>query len=83
MMTTPYAALISDPNLFRGSDNDVQSRNRRLLYIAVFWGGTFAGAVMVMRSTMAVATFAVLMCKVAVMVYVSVVSAGDVPVSTA
>ncbi|ORY28975.1 hypothetical protein BCR39DRAFT_182396 [Naematelia encephala] len=45
MMTTPYAAFISDPTIFQsGQGIDVRARNRRALYIAVFWAGALVGA---------------------------------------
>lgn len=67
MMTTPYAALISDPSLFSsGKDTDVRSRNRRVLYIIVFWLGAFCGAALHVWSGIGWATGAVLGCKVVV-----------------
>lgn len=65
-MTTPYAALISDPTLFASSKTvDVRSRNRRLLYIVVFWSGAFFGAALSLRANIFIATCAVLICKMA------------------
>jgi hypothetical protein len=77
MMTTPYAAFISDPSLFTsGSTNDVTSRNRRFLYIVVFWLGAFTGAGLSKWAGMASATVAVVVCKVGVFFYI-VLSAGE------
>ena len=64
-MTTPYAALISDPALFAPlSSTDGRSRNRRLVYIVIFWLGSFAGAGLSMRTNIFVVTLVVLVCKI-------------------
>jgi hypothetical protein len=64
MMTTPYAALISDPALFAPLNcTDGRSRNRRLVYIVLFWLGSFAGAGLSMRTNIFVVTLVVLVCK--------------------
>lgn len=64
MMTTPYAALISDPTLFASAKTvDVRSRNRRFFYIVVFWSGAFSGAALSFRAGIFIATVAVLLCK--------------------
>lgn len=77
MMTTPYAAFISDPSLFTsGSTNDVTSRNRRFLYIVVFWLGAFTGAGLSKWAGMAPATAAVVACKIGVFIYI-VLSAAE------
>lgn len=71
MMTTPYAAFVSDPTLFRsGSGRDVRARNRRFIYILTFWVGSFLGAAIARWSTLWVMTAVVLACKgvVAVMI---------------
>ncbi|KAI9632567.1 uncharacterized protein MKK02DRAFT_40871 [Dioszegia hungarica] len=58
MMTTPYAAFISDPSLFSfpstalSESADVISRNRRFLYIVFFWAGAFAGGALMKRSSL-------------------------------
>lgn len=58
MMTTPYAAFISDPSLFCFPSASLQdpaetvSRNRRFLYIAFFWTGAFAGGAMMKWSSL-------------------------------
>jgi hypothetical protein len=65
MMTTPYAALISDPALFAPLNcTDGRSRNRRLVYIVLFWLGSFAGAGLSMRTNIFVVTLVVLVCKI-------------------
>lgn len=43
MMTTPYARLISEPNLLNWRIKDV-ARDRRAVYVLVFWAGAFTGA---------------------------------------
>lgn len=78
MMTTPYAALISDPALFASARNvDVRSRNRRIVYIAVFWLGAFVGAALSFHANIFAATLAVLGCKVAALVYIAFVKGDD------
>lgn len=68
-MTTPYAALISDSTLFASAKTvDVRSRNRRLVYIVVFWSGAFFGAALSFRSNIFIATLAVLVCKITALV---------------
>lgn len=87
MMTTPYAALISDPTLFASARHaDVKSRNRRLVYIAVFWSGAFVGAALSFRANIFIATLAVLILKIAALIYLTFTkgsptlpSAGDDP----
>jgi uncharacterized membrane protein YoaK (UPF0700 family) len=72
MMTTPYAALISDATLFSsGRRADVRSRNRRLAYIVVFWSGAFVGAALSFRTNIFIGTIAVLICKIAALVYLA------------
>lgn len=67
MMTTPYAALISDPTLFfSGQDEDVRARNRRVIYIVIFWLGAFAGAILARWSSVWIATLVVAGLKVVV-----------------
>nr|XP_031860065.1 uncharacterized protein CI109_004428 [Kwoniella shandongensis]KAA5527137.1 hypothetical protein CI109_004428 [Kwoniella shandongensis] len=64
MMTTPYAALISDPTLFSsGVNKDVSARNRRFIYVVLFWVGCFAGAAIAKWSSVWVMTVAVIGCK--------------------
>lgn len=73
-MTTPYAALISDPTLFASAKNvDVRSRNRRFAYIVVFWSGAFFGAALSFRANIFIATLAVLSCKVAALMLLAFV----------
>lgn len=43
MMTTPYARLISEPNLLHWRIRDA-ARDRRAVYVLVFWAGAFTGA---------------------------------------
>ena len=70
MMTTPYAAFISDPTLFKsGAIEDVTSRNRRFLYILVFWSGAFLGAAVAKWSNLQGMTLAVMACKFLVLLY--------------
>jgi hypothetical protein len=58
MMTTPYAALISDPSLFCFPSASLQDpaetiyRNRRFLYIACFWTGAFTGGALMKWSNL-------------------------------
>jgi hypothetical protein len=81
MMTTPYAALISDPALFDSPNSkDARSRNRRLVYIVLFWLGSFAGAGLSMRTNIFVVTFVVLVCKIMALICVIFAkgSSGDV-----
>ena len=60
MMTTPYAALIADPALFAsGATADVTSRNRRIIYLMVFWAGALAGAAIARWSDVWVMTIVV------------------------
>lgn len=67
MMTTPYAALISDPTLFlSGEREDVRARNRRFIYVVIFWLGAFAGAALSRWSSISVATAVVAGLKVLV-----------------
>ena len=72
MMTTPYAALISDPALFASANSslDARSRNRRIVYIVLFWLGSFAGAGLSMKTNIFVVTFVVLVCKIMALVCV-------------
>jgi hypothetical protein len=63
MMTTPYAALISDPTLFASARHvDVRSRNRRIVYILIFWLGALVGAVL-----------SLLFCKLLALLYIAAV----------
>lgn len=71
MMTTPYAAFISDPSLFsfpssRGSEQDVVARNRRFLYILTFWAGALCGGALLKWSSLWAMTAVVALCKVLV-----------------
>jgi hypothetical protein len=71
MMTTPYAALISDPALFASPNCvDARSRNRRFAYIVLFWLGSFAGAGLSMRTNIFVVTLVVLACKIMALICV-------------
>lgn len=66
MMTTPYAAFVSDPSLFAsGEGRDVRPRNRRFIYIVTFWVGAMMGAVVAKWSTVLVMTLIVIGLKVA------------------
>jgi uncharacterized membrane protein YoaK (UPF0700 family) len=74
MMTTPYAALISDPTLFASARHvDVRSRNRRIVYILIFWLGALVGAVLSFHATICAATIAVLFCKLLALLYIAAV----------
>lgn len=78
MMTTPYAALISDPALFASPNRaDARSRNRRVVYIVVFWLGSFAGAGLSMRTNIFVVTLVLLLCKIMALLCV-IVAEGHV-----
>ncbi|KAK1923325.1 hypothetical protein DB88DRAFT_346374 [Papiliotrema laurentii] len=78
MMTTPYAALISDPALFSsGVTTDVTSRNRRFLYIVIFWLGAFVGAALSRWTGISTATSAVLACKVVALGLIALAQASD------
>lgn len=86
MMTTPYAALISDPRLFASARHvDARSRNRRIVYILIFWLGALVGAVLSLHATICAATIVVLFCKFLALLYIAAVRidppfrAGDVP----
>lgn len=71
MMTTPYAALISDPTLFASAAvADVSSRNRRVIYLVVFWAGALAGAALARWSSVWVMTTLVAGLKAAVWIMV-------------
>ncbi|KAL7419036.1 hypothetical protein Q5752_005872 [Cryptotrichosporon argae] len=66
MMTTPYAALVSDPALFvLDPAADVKGRNRRVAYLAVFWAGALVGSALVKWSDLYGMTLAVIACKIA------------------
>lgn len=78
MMTTPYAALISDPALFSsGVTTDVTSRNRRFLYIVIFWLGAFVGAALSRWTGISTATSAVLACKVVALGLIALAQSSD------
>lgn len=65
MMTTPYAAFVSDPSLFAsGEGRDVRARNRRFIYIVTFWVGAMLGAVVAKYSTVLISTLIVIGLKV-------------------
>lgn len=73
MMTTPYAAFLSDPSLFSVGvfvDTDVQARNRRAIYILVFWIGCFVGAAIARWSSLLIMTLAVIALKILAMTVV-------------
>lgn len=73
-MTTPYAALISDPKLFASARHkDARSRNRRVVYILIFWLGALVGAILSFHATICAATIAVLFCKFLALVYIAAV----------
>lgn len=79
-MTTPYAAFVSDPTLFRfGANRDVRARNRRFIYIVTFWVGSFLGAAIARWSTLWVMTAIVLGCKVVVAGMIAVTKGEDDP----
>lgn len=64
MMTTPYAAFLSDPSLlFWRRRGDVTARNRRFLYLVMFWLGALLGAVVAKWSTTLVMTLITIGCK--------------------
>lgn len=69
MMTTPYAAFISDPSLFSFASGDIDqkdtiARNRRAAYIVIFWSGAFVGAALMKLSSLWVLTLVVACLKV-------------------
>ncbi|KAK8854959.1 hypothetical protein IAR55_003699 [Kwoniella newhampshirensis] len=77
MMTTPYAALISDPTLFSsGSGKDVSARNRRFVYVVLFWVGCFTGAGIAKWSSVWVMTVVVIGCKLLAVAFV-ILARGD------
>jgi hypothetical protein len=88
MMTTPYAAFISDPSLFSfpspPDSKSVISRNRRFIYILLFWIGSFVGGAMMEWASLWVLTVVVAGVKIlaAGLIWVSKGEVGGDDMST-